>query len=226
MGLHSLSGVISNLRVIRGEYHQSKFSEFEGKANEIAPLMLAAIGDDATALNSALANDPDRVRPKLPEGYWIEVEVGERSLKGWFESIPFDDGDKVRVVFNGAGELVAASNPARRIIVFMPGLPEILKKTFNRQMIYAFLAVTSVLCSAEMIIFYFAFDSFESFVPAIRFGLMITVFASALLFILAFRIELIRGLKTKKILKLLELRDVEDKMKEEYDGVRTRGYRY
>ncbi|RQZ70990.1 hypothetical protein DIE08_00280 [Burkholderia sp. Bp9004] len=93
-------------------------------------------------------------------------------------------------------------------------------------MIYAFLAVTSVLCSAEMIIFYFAFDSFESFVPAIRFGLMITVFASALLFILAFRIELIRGLKTKKILKLLELRDVEDKMKEEYDGVRTRGYRY
>lgn len=226
MIFHSLGGVVSNLRSTRAHYQRSKFGDFEDVAREVASLMLAAIGDDAMALNSAIANDSDRARPKLPEGYWIEMEMAGKLMRGWFETVPFKDGDKVAVVFKGEGHLVAVNNPEQRVIVFVPGLPEVLKNGFGKMVFYMFLIVNTILFFGALILFSFAINSWNELRLVICMLFVATISISTLFFLATLRDELFGVLRTKKIMKLLGLSDFYRGMRGDSDGVRSHGFHY
>ncbi|VWC13812.1 hypothetical protein BLA13014_05352 [Burkholderia aenigmatica] len=223
MRLYLVSGTVSNLRFSREAYSASKFQQFEETATEFAPLLLEAIGENGMAMSSAALNDPDRVRPEPAKGYWIEIEVVGRTLKGWFGSISIENGGHVDAVCDKNGLLMALHNPLARLIVFKPPCPEGLKPVFNRSLLYAYLAVSALLFFGEALVLAFAASTWGDFFELMPFLLATTASVAALFVLLAFRGELINGRRTRKILKLLGLSDTASKLTEEYIGT---GYAY
>ncbi|HIH2747529.1 hypothetical protein L3V59_20655 [Burkholderia aenigmatica] len=219
MRLYLVSGTVSNLRFSREAYSASKFQKFEETAAEFAPLVFEALSENGMATQS----DPDRVRPKPPKGYWIEIEVAGRALKGWFDSISIENGGHVDAVCDENGLLMALHNPFARLIVFKPPCPDGLKPVFNRSLLYAYLAVTALLFFGQALVLAFVVSTWGLFFDAMPILLATTMSVVALFVLLAFRGELINGRRTRKILKLLGLSDTASKLTAEYIGT---GYAY
>ncbi|WP_423364774.1 hypothetical protein [Burkholderia sp. LMG 21824] len=188
-------------------------------AAEFAPLLLEAVGEN----DRATLNDPDRVRPQPAKGYWIQMEVAGQTLKGWFGSISIENGGHVDAVCDKNGLLIAIHNPYARLIVFRPPCPGGLKPVFNRSLLYAYLAVTSILFFGQAVFFAFLIPTWGQFFEWMPIPLAITAAVVALFVLLAFRDELINGRRTRKILKLLGLSDTANKLTAEYIGT---GYAY
>ncbi|VWC69848.1 hypothetical protein BLA50215_00465 [Burkholderia lata] len=223
MRLYSIGGTVSNLSYSREAYSPSRFRKFEEMATELAPVMLASIGEDGMAEASATAHDSNKTRPKPAKGYWIEMEVGGRALKGWFNSISFENGGYIDAVFDKNGLLMAVKNPSVRLVVFRPPSPEGLKPIFNKPMLYGCLGVALFLFAVQAVLYAFLASTWRDFFELTPILLMVTVLVVALLVFLALRGDLIAGLRTRKILKLLGLSDMASKLKSEYIGT---GYAY
>ncbi|RQS01870.1 MULTISPECIES: hypothetical protein [unclassified Burkholderia] len=223
MRLYSVSGTVSNLRYSIEKYSPSKLRKFEERATELAPVLLASIGEGGMALASATVHDSDRNCPEPAEGYWIEMEVGGRALKGWFDTLSFENGGHVDAVFDKSGLLMAVNNPQARLVVFRPPCPEGLKPVFNKSMLYVCLGVTLFLFFGQAVLYAFALPAWGEFFELMPFVLIMSALVVALLVLLAYRDELISGRRTRKILKLLGLSGSVSALKAERIGT---GYAY
>ncbi|WP_124493242.1 hypothetical protein [Burkholderia contaminans] len=219
MRLYLVSGTVSNLSFSREMYSPSKFQQFGETAADFAPLLFEAVDKNRMAPQS----DPERGRPKLPKGYWIEIEVAGRTLKGWFGCISIENGGHVDAVCDKNGLLMALHNPFARLIVFKPPCPDGLKPVFNRSLLYAYLAVTALLFFGQAVMYAFGISTWGQFFGLMPFMLAMTMSVVALFALLAFRHELINGRKTRKILKLLGLSNTASRLTAEYIGT---GYAY
>ncbi|AOI75851.1 hypothetical protein WS54_05940 [Burkholderia sp. NRF60-BP8] len=188
-------------------------------------MLLASIGEDGMAVSSATLHDSDRSRPDPAKGYWVEIEISGRALKGWFDCIPFENGGHVEAVFDKNGLLVAVNNPKARLIVFRPPCPDGLKPIFTKSMLYGCLGVTLFLFFCQTVLYAFVMPGWGEFFGLMPILLVATVLLVALLVLLAYRDELINGSRTRKILKLLGLSDRARALKAEPVGT-DYAYRY
>ena len=199
-GLSLVRGKVSNLR-FSVEERQSKAAEFERKITLLSPILLALSGNGGLAIGNMAVNYGMSIAKG--KAYWVEFDVGGRTLKGWLSGVCFEDGDAVDVAVEGNDTLLAVNSSNERVVAILPpcgSSPKMIYKCMR----YMFIGIFLFLLLFLGLGFYFV-AAREDRVELLSVAFPCVIAAALFVAVGANGRELLHAVRTRRILTVLEL---------------------